>query len=54
MEEKHRIDTSKFVKNPLLSVAGGGFPLDSFSGSALLVPVSENCPSVLPDGEYFA
>jgi hypothetical protein len=51
MAERSKSDTSKTVKNPLLSAAGSGFPFEKFSGGALLMPVSQNTSSVLPEGE---
>lgn len=51
MADLSKSDTSRTVKNPLLSAAGSGFPLEKFSGSALLMPVLQNRPSVLSEGE---
>jgi hypothetical protein len=52
MAEKSMSDTSRAVKNPLLSAAGSGFPFENFSGSALLMPVSQSGSSVVSEGEH--
>ena len=51
MADGKKSDTSRTVKNPLFSAAGSGFPFENFSGSALLMPVSQNVSSVLSEGE---
>jgi hypothetical protein len=51
MADRRKSDTSRSVKNPLLSAAGSGFPFEEFSGSALLMPVSQNISSVVTEGE---
>jgi hypothetical protein len=53
MAEGRNSDTSRTVRNPLLSSAGSGFPFENFSGRARLMPVSENSSSVLSEGEQF-
>ncbi|XP_076245833.1 uncharacterized protein LOC143186201 isoform X2 [Calliopsis andreniformis] len=40
---------SRKVKNPLLSVAGEGFPFENYAENALLVPVTPAAPAVLRD-----
>ncbi|XP_046489225.1 SEC23-interacting protein isoform X1 [Neodiprion pinetum] len=42
-------DTSRKVKNPLLSAAAVGFPFEDFSGNAVLMPVTPATSSVLQD-----
>ncbi|XP_012268843.2 SEC23-interacting protein-like isoform X1 [Athalia rosae] len=42
-------DTSRKVKNPLLSAAGVGFPFEDFSGNVVLMPVTPATSSVLQD-----
>ncbi|KAL0269540.1 UNVERIFIED_CONTAM: hypothetical protein PYX00_007241 [Menopon gallinae] len=49
MGDKLKSEIQKPVNNPLLTGAGHGFPFDSFQGSSLLVPVSQDNPSVLTD-----
>lgn len=49
MGDKFKSEIQKPVNNPLLTGAGHGFPFDSFQGSSLLVPVSQDNPSVLTD-----
>ena len=45
-------NNSRFVKNPLLSGAGSGFPFEDFSSSAVLFPVSESsAPLISQPGE---
>lgn len=51
MADRSKSDTSKTVKNPLLSAASSGFPSEKFSASAFLMPVSQNTSSVLSEGE---
>jgi hypothetical protein len=53
MAEGRKADTSRTVRNPLLSAAGGGFPFETFSDRPRLMPVSENSSSVLSEGEQF-
>jgi hypothetical protein len=53
MAEGKKVDTSRTVRNPLLSAAGSGFPFENFSSRARLMPVSENSSSVLSEGEQF-
>ncbi|EFN87695.1 hypothetical protein EAI_13526 [Harpegnathos saltator] len=45
-------NTSRKVKNPLLSAAGPGFPIENYTENALLVPVTPATPAVLRDGEF--
>lgn len=54
MGDKFRSEIQKPVKNPLLSGAGHGFPFENFQGSSLLVPVSQDSPSVLNDGKFYS
>ncbi|XP_011155044.1 SEC23-interacting protein isoform X2 [Harpegnathos saltator] len=42
-------NTSRKVKNPLLSAAGPGFPIENYTENALLVPVTPATPAVLRD-----
>lgn len=49
MAEGRNSDTSRTVRNPLLSAAGSGFPFENFSDRARLMPVSENSPAVLSE-----
>ncbi|XP_014485037.1 PREDICTED: uncharacterized protein LOC106749771 isoform X2 [Dinoponera quadriceps] len=42
-------NTSRKVKNPLLSAAGAGFPFENYTENALLVPVTPATPAVLRD-----
>lgn len=51
MAEGKKEDTSRAVRNPLLSAAGSGFPFENFSAQARLMPVSVNSSSVLSEGE---
>lgn len=44
-------NSSRKVKNPLLSAAGPGFPFDSYAENTLLVPVKP-ASTVLRDGEF--
>ena len=51
MGDKHKSETPKPLKNTLLSGASHGFPFDSFQGSSMLIPVSQDSPSVLNDSK---
>ncbi|EZA55128.1 hypothetical protein X777_05306 [Ooceraea biroi] len=42
---------SRKTKNPLLSAAGPGFPFESYTENAMLMPVTPATPAVLRDGE---
>ncbi|XP_032672390.1 SEC23-interacting protein-like isoform X2 [Odontomachus brunneus] len=42
-------NSSRKVKNPLLSAAGPGFPLENYTENALLMPVTPATPAVLRD-----
>lgn len=53
MGDKHKSETQKPVKNTLLSGASHGFPFESFQGSSMLIPVSQDSPSVLNDSKFF-
>lgn len=52
MADKNKFDTSKSVKNPLLTAAGVGFPIENFTSNALLLPVSQNVSNILPTGKF--
>lgn len=41
----------KSNKNPLLSGAGISFPFENFTSNTLLVPVPQQEPSLIPEGE---